>query len=456
MASVPDLERIGRYRVGGRLGSGAFATVFLADDDVLESHVAIKVLADNWAFVPDIRARFEQEGQILRRADSDRLVRVLDIGELPDHRPYLVMNYATGGTLADRLDHGPLQIDEALRIAGEIARAVAVLHEVGVLHRDLKPSNVLFSSVGGRERILVADLGLAKAIAHASGFTVTAGTPGYMAPEQADAGAGLDTRADVYAMGALLYHMVTGRPPGGVPLIRRSRRPGIPARLEPIVLRALSPDPRRRQASALEFAEDVDRLRKAMARPASRAARVVRHVLEAVVVVAVVLAAGGAVPATSAPPGWVRLDDATGALSLAVPRPWARQFRDAGWNPAVIRLTAGRAPGLLIGASLDRWADQADPAVGVFAGLSPELRRGRTAPALPVHDGCTRQADRTVTVGSLAGSVQRYTGCPGSVSFSEVVLTGATYGVYLQVKQVDGVDRTDEIVHQLRIADDYS
>src|SRR5689334_23897641 len=113
--SMPD--RIGRYRVERRLGAGAFATVWLAEDETLESMVAIKVLADNWAHHPDVRARFEQEAQVLRRADSERLVRVHDFGELPDGRPYQVMTYAAGGTLADRLEAGPLPIETAVRIA---------------------------------------------------------------------------------------------------------------------------------------------------------------------------------------------------------------------------------------------------------------------------------------------------------------------------------------------------
>jgi serine/threonine protein kinase len=228
---------IGRYRVVRRLGSGAFATVWLAEDDVLESSVAVKVLADNWAHHPDIRARFDQEARIMRRADSARLVRVLDIGELPDGRPYLVMPYAAGGTLADRLATGPLPVPDALRIAASIARAVAILHGVGVLHRDLKPSNILFESATDPDRVLVADLGLAKAIAHASGFTVVAGTPGYMSPEQSVPGGGIDVRADVYGIGALAYHMLTGR----VPTAQRPSklRPDVPESVDDIVLRAI-------------------------------------------------------------------------------------------------------------------------------------------------------------------------------------------------------------------------
>jgi len=209
--SVPD--RIGRYRVERRLGCGGFATVWLAEDEALESFVAVKVLADNWAHQLDLRARFTEEARILRRADSHRLIRVFDLGELPDGRPYLVMTYADGGTLAERLSAGPLDVDVALRHAADIARGAAVLHGLGVIHRDLKPSNVLFGTdSGGRERVLVADLGLAKAVAHASGFTVIAGSPEYMAPEQTRPGGGIDIRADVYALGALAYHMLTGRP----------------------------------------------------------------------------------------------------------------------------------------------------------------------------------------------------------------------------------------------------
>nr|BFE73587.1 hypothetical protein GCM10020092_068880 [Actinoplanes digitatis] len=121
--------KIGRFRVVRRLGSGAFATVWLAEDDSLDSSVAIKVLADNWAHDPDVRARFEQEAQVLRRADSERLVRIHDVDELPDGRPYQIMTYAAGGTLAERLEAGPMPVRVALRTTADIARAVADLHD---------------------------------------------------------------------------------------------------------------------------------------------------------------------------------------------------------------------------------------------------------------------------------------------------------------------------------------
>ena len=433
---------IGRYRVERRLGSGAFATVWLAEDDVLDSWVAIKVLADNWAHHPDVRARFEQEAQVLRRADSERLVRVHDFGELPDGRPYQVMTYAAGGTLAERLADGPLEVHTALRVAADIARATADLHSSGVLHRDLKPSNVLFDSVRGAERVLVADLGLAKAIAHASGFTVVAGTPGYMAPEQRLAGGGIDVRADVHAIGAMAYQMLTGAP--AVPPLRApsKARPGITRQVDRVVLRALEPDRNRRWASAAAFATALDEAAEASrsSRRGDHAGRLVLPLLATVAAVGVT-SASGVTPAT--PGGWVRVADDSGALSVAVPATWAAQLRAGGWDPATAGRPAGHRPGLLVGADLTAWSDPASMAPGVFVGSG-----GAAAAALPAHPGCDRRPARPVVLDGLAGRVERWTGCAGtSISYSEVLLSA---DLYVQIKQVDADDRTDAVLRSLR------
>jgi len=250
--TAPD--RFGRYRVVRRIGSGGFATVWLARDDVLDAPVAVKVLADNWAHRLDVRTRFEEEARILRRADSDRVVRVHDIGELPDGRPYFVMTFADRGTLAERLAGGPLPVAEALRYGADIARGLAVLHQVGVIHRDVNPGNVLLRSApDGSERVLLADLGLAKAAAHGSGFTLAVGTPGYMAPEQSRPGsAPLDARADVYALGAVLHHLLTGVPPkqDEPPPPVRSLRPEVPPAVAPCRTRPAAPERTPRPAPA--------------------------------------------------------------------------------------------------------------------------------------------------------------------------------------------------------------
>ena len=162
-------ERIGKFRVERLLGTGAFASVYLGVDEALASRVAIKVLADNWSHDDDIRRRFTDEARILRRADDDRIVRVHTVDELPDGRPYFVMDFADGGTLHGRMQLRTMPIGEAVGVALQIALALDVIHTMGLVHRDVKPTNVMFRSRpahrrnGGRETVVLGDLGLAKA-----------------------------------------------------------------------------------------------------------------------------------------------------------------------------------------------------------------------------------------------------------------------------------------------------
>ncbi|WP_067498563.1 serine/threonine-protein kinase [Actinoplanes sp. TFC3] len=433
--SIP--ARVGRYRVERRLGSGAFATVWLAEDDQLESWVAIKVLADNWAHQPDVRARFEQEAQVLRRAESERLVRILDVGELPDGRPYQVMTYAGGGTLAQRLAKGPMPVREALGTAVAIARATEDLHESGVLHRDLKPSNVLIATIRGSERVLVADLGLAKAIAYASGFTVVAGTPGYMAPEQSRPGGGLDVRADVYAVGALTYEMLTRQPPSATKPVEPSRlRPGVSRAVDRIVMRALAAERDRRWPSAAAFADALDAVLATPRQHRNRIGQAVGRLTGTVLALACLALTAGSVHTER----WVWVSDASGAVSLAVPPAWAGQLKDAGWNPAAVGLPAAQQPGLSVAQDINLWGTEDSAGPGVFAGTAP---REIEATDLPVHPRCARQPGRTVTVNGSTGRATRYTGCAGtSISYSEV----AAGRLYVQIKQIGDEDLTDAIL----------
>ncbi|GAA1806189.1 hypothetical protein GCM10009735_43860 [Actinomadura chokoriensis] len=250
--------------------------MWLGHDDALESQVAIKVLNSNLVDDLDVRNRFLEEARILRRADSERLVRVHDIGELPDARPYFVMSYADRGTLGDRMRERPLPVSEVVALAEQIAYGVEVINTLGVIHRDLKPSNVLFQSTpDGGEKLLIADLGLAKALAHASGaFTLPVGTPGYMSPEQARFGGGLDVRADVYGLGALTYHMLTGRAPGPAPVKSppSELREGLPPAFDQVIMRALEVEREKRWPTAEAFAEALSTLRPTTA-PAAPAAQ---------------------------------------------------------------------------------------------------------------------------------------------------------------------------------------
>ncbi|WP_258017124.1 serine/threonine-protein kinase [Nocardioides marinisabuli] len=204
-------QRLGRYAVRRRIGSGGFATVWLAYDEHLDSPVAVKVLADNWTDDAQVRRRFLEEGRYLRRVESPHVVGVYDAGELDDGRPYLVMSYADQGTLADRLEIDGLTPAQSLEIVRQVGAGLTALHARDILHRDVKPANVLFRTVEGEVRAMLGDLGLGKALDVSSRLTMVAGSPSYVAPEQARAEAP-DARADQYSLGAVAYLLLAGRP----------------------------------------------------------------------------------------------------------------------------------------------------------------------------------------------------------------------------------------------------
>ena len=267
-------ERLGRLRRVERLGVGGFSSVWLYRDDELRSDVAVKALADNWAQRQDVRDRFLEEARILRAADSDHVVRVYDVGETEDAAddetgngsgtPYFVMTYADRGTVADLLGEGRVDLERAVSVVRQAADGLAVLHAKGVVHRDIKPQNLLMTSDGlGRERVMVADLGVAKALIHASGLTDVVGTPAYMAPEQA-LGGGVDERADVHGLAAVAYHLITGHVArsGGVADLTRAKLPPapsvflpVPAGVDEAVLRGLEPDREDRWPDVQSFAD---------------------------------------------------------------------------------------------------------------------------------------------------------------------------------------------------------
>jgi eukaryotic-like serine/threonine-protein kinase len=255
------MRQIGRYRLDAVQGVGAFATVWRGWDEELHAEVAVKILADNWIHNRDVRERFLDEARILRRIVDGRVVRVHDVG-IVDERPYFVMDFIGGGTADDLI--GTLDLQAAVDIAEQAARAVQVLHDNDVLHRDIKPSNFLLDS----SRVLVSDLGSAKRLAEASRITVTTGTPAYMAPEQV-MGDPLDARADVYALGVMAYELITGKPPA---LGRRSLTTGTSPTVDKAIGWATKPKPEDRPDTAAEFADALSRaLRPKIAATASRA-----------------------------------------------------------------------------------------------------------------------------------------------------------------------------------------
>lgn len=205
-----------RYELLEVVGTGAFATVWKAHDPVLETSVAIKVLADNWSRDPEMRQRFLSEARMALEVTSPYLIRVHHVAEDADSGvPYIVMTLAEGGTLERRLVKrklDPFSIDEALSLIREIAVGVAALHDEGILHRDLKPANVLFGTRRGQESPLLGDFGLARAL-DKSALTMVSGTPAYAAPEQAAGLTQLTKQADLFSLGIMFFEMVAGDVP---------------------------------------------------------------------------------------------------------------------------------------------------------------------------------------------------------------------------------------------------
>ena len=265
------MDKIGRYAIERRIGAGSFATVWQGHDVDLDVPVAVKVLAENWAGNDDVRNRFLAEARIMRRIHDPRLVQVYDIGTLEDGRPYFVMDYIDGGSLNELRKSGVDPI-RALRLCVEACRALEVLHSADIIHRDVTPGNLLLSTgPDGQPRVLIADLGVAKSMIDAVGATMTAGTPSYMAPEQAAGNLPLDRRADIYSLTAVSYAMLTGKAPFPVRSIADilARDPGLqpepvaarlnaPPTLDAVMISGLAYDRNRRPPTALLLADGLE------------------------------------------------------------------------------------------------------------------------------------------------------------------------------------------------------
>jgi serine/threonine-protein kinase len=246
------------------LGRGGMGRVFRARDERLGRAVAVKVLRPESAANPDFRARFAREARLLAQLEHPGIVAVHDFGTTPDGDGYLVMQLVSGGSIADRL---PLPVADALAIAVDLCGALAYAHGRGIIHRDIKPENVL---IGDDGRARLSDFGIARLVVPTPPTpeegaltrpSMVLGTPGYMAPE-ARAGARPDPRMDVYAVGALLQHMLTGRHPDGATL------PGsggaadarVPPAIAAAIARATAIDPARRTADARTLGDELGAL----------------------------------------------------------------------------------------------------------------------------------------------------------------------------------------------------
>ncbi|MFO0926037.1 MAG: serine/threonine-protein kinase [Gemmataceae bacterium] len=263
-ASASGAQRIGNYEVLRELGRGAMGVVYQARHVALNRVVALKmVLAGAQASVMD-RARFLIEAEAVARLQHPNIVQIFEIGD-QNGQPFFSLEFCEGGTLSDRLTGGGLPADEAAGVVEQLARAMDAAHRHGVVHRDLKPANILLTAAGTPK---VTDFGLAKRLGEDSKATragAIMGTPSYMAPEQAEGRTDdVGPPSDIYALGAILYDLLTGRPPfQGKTILEtltqvRRDEPTPPSRftaklprdLETICLKCLAKDTRSRYLSA--------------------------------------------------------------------------------------------------------------------------------------------------------------------------------------------------------------
>jgi serine/threonine protein kinase len=310
------------FEILGELGRGGMAVVYRARQVALRRTVALKMVLNGAHTSSQQLARFRAEAAVIARLQHPNIVQIYDVGDVAG-RPYFALEFVAGGSLAQHLHGTPQPIRPAAQLVETLARAVHAAHANGVVHRDLKPANILLVStnqgstntqnanelMAGRGVLnavpKITDFGVAKCVAgdgEAPGFrsaTVTGeviGTPQYMAPEQAATPRQpVGPTADVYALGAILYELLTGRPPFtgktsldtvlqvlyNDPLLVTSLQPNVPRDLETICLKCLRKEPRKRYGSALELAEDVQRFLRdepIQARPATAVEKLWRWV----------------------------------------------------------------------------------------------------------------------------------------------------------------------------------
>lgn len=291
----------GRYVVERKLGEGGMGAVYVGTHEGIGKQVAIKCLNPYMAANQAIVERFKREARAATAAGNEHIIDVTDMGELPDGAPYIVMELLDGRELAELLEEeGPLPIGRAVRILLQVCDALIAAHAKGIVHRDLKPENIfLVRRKRDPDFVKVLDFGIARfnepgSIGGGKNLTATGmtiGTPHYMSPEQAQGLEGLDHRTDIYALGVILYELLTGGRPfdaetfpllvvkivtADPPLIR-DRRPDVPVDLETLIVRCLSKDKNLRPESveelarALEAYADLDAAPKLLPGPDDRA-----------------------------------------------------------------------------------------------------------------------------------------------------------------------------------------
>ena len=273
-----------RFYIKNMVGRGGFGAVYEATHETLGGRRAVKILRADLSANPELHQRFRREAEILYRLSAPQIVKVEEFGFLDDGRPFMVMEYVEGERLDKLIYSGELlPVLRCIRISREILHALADAHEAGILHRDLKAENIIVApNPRFGERVKVLDLGISFIVGMTQRLTRdtrTVGTPEYMAPEQWRGDSEIDGRADLFALGVLLYEMLAGRVP-----FSRSRGPGslyqrlmkerpppashyrddLPAGLDGFVLRLMSRERDRRPATAVEALKELEGIRERM------------------------------------------------------------------------------------------------------------------------------------------------------------------------------------------------
>ncbi|HEY5951625.1 MAG TPA: serine/threonine-protein kinase, partial [Kofleriaceae bacterium] len=269
-------SQIGAYRVLKRIGEGGMGSVWLAEHSMIGRRAAIKVLHHEFSSKAEIVTRFFNEARAATAIADPGIVQIFDFGNHTDGSAYIVMELLDGEALDTRLARlGALEVADALRIMRQVASTLGATHARGIVHRDLKPENIFIvrdPEVAGGERAKVLDFGIAKLAGDQNAVkthtSAVMGTPTYMSPEQCRGAGHVDQRADVYALGCVLYRVLCGRPPFdaegiGELLMLHMReappppstlRPGLPREVEQVIMRCLAKDPAERYASGAELA----------------------------------------------------------------------------------------------------------------------------------------------------------------------------------------------------------
>ncbi len=267
---MPD--KFGRYEIKKEIGRGGMATVFHAYDPRFERDVAIKVLPKEFMHDPQFRARFEREAKMIALLEHPAIVPVYDFGD-EEGQPYIVMRYMSGGSLSEKIkESGALPASEVVQFFSRLAPALDAAHAKSITHRDLKPGNILYDQYGNA---FLSDFGIAR-LAQTSGVTLTGGnilgTPAYMSPEQVQGDRELDGRSDIYAMGVILFQLLTGQAPyqadtparvmmmhilEPVPHILKAKS-DLPPAIQNIINQAMAKEPNDRFATAGEMAAALE------------------------------------------------------------------------------------------------------------------------------------------------------------------------------------------------------